>query len=97
MTRRELLGMASVGVVALAVAGRYALIATAPKAPEGNFPVHHTDAEWHALLSPAAYNVLRNQGTETPFSSPLLSEHRAGIFTCGGWRYSICSTPAPNT
>ena len=84
MTRRELLGMAGVGVVAIAVAGRYALTAIAPPAPEGSFPVHHSDAEWRARLSPAAYRVLRQEGTETSFSSPLLSEHRQGIFACAG-------------
>ncbi len=36
------------------------------------------------MLSPAAYDVLRHEGTERPFSSPLLEEHRAGSFTCAG-------------
>ena len=48
------------------------------------FEVHHTDAEWRKLLSPEAYQVLREQGTEAPFSSPLLKEHRRGTFTCAG-------------
>ena len=55
-----------------------------PEAPEGGFPIQHTDAEWRALLSPASYHVLRQGGTEAPFSSTLLSEHRPGIFTCAG-------------
>jgi peptide-methionine (R)-S-oxide reductase len=84
MTRRELLGMASVGVVAVAVAGTFAVTTLKPEAPEGVFPVRHEDAQWRALLSPAAYRVLRQNGTEAPFSSPLLNEHRAGRFLCAG-------------
>jgi len=84
MTRRELIGMGSVGVVALAVAGGYALMDKPAEAPAGSFPVHHGDAQWRARLTPAAYRVLRQKGTETPFSSPLLNEHRPGTFACAG-------------
>jgi len=35
-------------------------------------------------LTPAQYNVLRQEGTERPFTSPLLDEHRAGTFACAG-------------
>ncbi|MDH7973065.1 peptide-methionine (R)-S-oxide reductase MsrB [Sphingomonas sp. AR_OL41] len=83
-TRRELIGMGAVGLVAVAIAGRYALTAGAPPAPKGNFRVHHSDAEWKALLSPASYHVLREAGTERPFTSPLLAEHRRGVFACAG-------------
>jgi peptide-methionine (R)-S-oxide reductase len=48
------------------------------------FAVMHTDAEWQKLLTPAQYNILRQAGTEPPFSSPLLNEHRKGIFNCAG-------------
>jgi peptide-methionine (R)-S-oxide reductase len=48
------------------------------------FAVTRTDAEWRELLAPAQYAVLRQRSTELPFSSPLLNEHRAGIFTCAG-------------
>jgi peptide-methionine (R)-S-oxide reductase len=53
-------------------------------ASAGTFPVMHTDAEWRTLLSPAAYDVLRDQGTEPPFSSPLDMETRAGLYACAG-------------
>ena len=41
-----------------------------------------TDAEWRKRLSPEAYDVLRREGTERPFTSPLLNEHRKGVFAC---------------
>jgi peptide-methionine (R)-S-oxide reductase len=43
-----------------------------------------SDAEWKKRLSPAAYQVLRHEGTERPGSSPLLKEHRKGVFVCAG-------------
>jgi peptide-methionine (R)-S-oxide reductase len=43
-----------------------------------------SDAEWKKRLSPEAYDVLRHEGTERPFSSPLLKEHRKGVFACAG-------------
>ena len=77
--------MASVGVVAVAIAVRFALTErAAPEASAESFPVRLSDAEWRARLSPDAYRVLRQQGTERPFTSPLLAEHRPGLFACAG-------------
>ena len=56
------------------------------------FPVMHTDAEWRSLLSPAAYNVLRRQGTEIPFSSKLDFETRAGTYACAGCDLPVFSS-----
>ena len=41
-----------------------------------------TSAEWKASLTPAQFEVLREKGTERAGSSPLLKEHRAGVFRC---------------
>jgi peptide-methionine (R)-S-oxide reductase len=49
-----------------------------------SYEVTHTDAEWRKLLTPEQYDVLRQAGTERPFTSPLLNEHRAGTFACAG-------------
>ena len=48
------------------------------------FPVTLSDAEWRKRLAPAAYQVLRHEDTEAPFTSPLLKEHRKGTFACAG-------------
>ena len=48
------------------------------------FEIEKTEAEWRAQLTPQQYEILRNHGTERPGSSPLLKEHRKGVFACAG-------------
>jgi peptide-methionine (R)-S-oxide reductase len=43
-----------------------------------------TDAQWRERLSPDQYRVLRREGTEAPWSSPLNSEKRKGVYHCAG-------------
>ena len=47
-------------------------------------PLRLTDAQWRARLTPAQYHVLREEGTERPFSSPLNDEKRRGRYLCVG-------------
>ena len=60
------------------------LRAAPAQAAEKKFEVEKTDAEWRAQLTPQQYEILRKEGTERPWSSPLLKEHRKGIFACAG-------------
>lgn len=46
--------------------------------------VNKTNAEWEKLLPPDQYRILRHEGTEAPFTSKLVDEHRAGTFHCAG-------------
>lgn len=56
-----------------------------PPAQPGKFsPIEQPDHYWRERLSAQAFDVLRNDGTERPHTSDLLSEKRAGVFTCGG-------------
>ena len=43
-----------------------------------------SDAEWKKRLPPAAYDVLRHEGTERAGTSTLNDEHRKGTFHCLG-------------
>lgn len=80
LTRRHALyAGAALGALAL---GR--LTWPHPARAEKVYEVTHSDEEWRKILSPEAYQVLRHEGTERPFTSPLLHEHRVGTFTCGG-------------
>lgn len=40
------------------------------------------EAELKQRLTPQQYNILREKGTEAPFSSPLLEEKGSGMFNC---------------
>ena len=51
-----------------------------------------SDAEWRERLSPSQYAVLRREGTERPYSSPLNSEHRKGAFACAGCALPVFSS-----
>jgi peptide-methionine (R)-S-oxide reductase len=53
-----------------------------------------TNAQWKQRLSPAAFRVLREEGTERPFSSPLHGEKRAGTYLCAGCRLPLFSSKA---
>jgi peptide-methionine (R)-S-oxide reductase len=46
--------------------------------------ISKTDAQWKALLTTEQYEVLRREGTERPFTSPLNHETRSGQFVCVG-------------
>ena len=54
------------------------------RASTESFEVSHTDEEWRQRLDSEQYAVLRNAGTEAPYSSPLNKEHRDGHFGCAG-------------
>jgi peptide-methionine (R)-S-oxide reductase len=41
-----------------------------------------SDAEWREQLSSLSFEVTREEGTERPFTGPLLNEHGKGIFRC---------------
>ncbi len=43
-----------------------------------------TPEEWRKLLTPEQFYILREEGTERPFTSPLNNEKRKGTFVCAG-------------
>ena len=47
-------------------------------------PLNLNDAEWRERLTPEQYAILRQKGTERPFSGALLDEKRPGMFVCAG-------------
>jgi peptide-methionine (R)-S-oxide reductase len=87
MTRRGLLATLASLTTPL-FGGRAAEAASAATDPQWQL----SDTEWKQRLSPAAYAVLRREGTERPFSSTLNGEKRAGTFLCAGCALPLFSS-----
>jgi peptide-methionine (R)-S-oxide reductase len=46
--------------------------------------IKKTEEEWNKILSPEQYHVLREKGTERPFTGKLLHNKKQGTYECGG-------------
>jgi peptide-methionine (R)-S-oxide reductase len=55
-----------------------------PETPARVYPVARSDEEWRALLPSAAYQVLRQHGTERPGSSSYEHDRTVGVYRCRG-------------
>jgi peptide-methionine (R)-S-oxide reductase len=92
LNRRALLGATGVTGVLAAVGVSWRMNAAASAAPPGKFEVTKSDAEWRRILTPEQYSVLRKEGTERPYTSPLNDEHRKGTFACAGCDLALFSS-----
>src|ERR1700738_3639613 len=81
MIDRRILLASAAGLAAFA-ASRW--LRVSPAMADEKFEIEKTDAEWRKQLTAQQYEILRNEGTERPGSSPLLKEHRKGTFACAG-------------
>ena len=84
LTRRTALS----GLAAIASANL--LASRGARAQEAH--IVRTDADWRSTLTPDQYAVLRKEGTERPFTSPLLHEERKGVFACAGCSSDLFSS-----
>ena len=87
MTRRTWLARAA-AFVGAAAAG----IGSGRARAQTTYEVSYTDEEWKRRLSPEAYYVLREQGTEYAFSSPLDEEKAPGTYECAGCFLAVFSS-----
>ena len=71
------------------IAGTLSCQGTAqPKKETKTYSIVKTDSEWQEQLSDLSYYVLRQAGTERPFSNPYNKNYDAGTYVCQG-----CGTP----
>jgi len=92
MTRRTLLATLAAALGIGVAAKRGIGLDSVEAAGSPTFEVNHPDAEWRRLLTAQQYDVLRQEGTERPFTSPLNGEHRAGRFACAGCALDLFSS-----
>jgi peptide-methionine (R)-S-oxide reductase len=86
MDRRSILKYAGFSALGLGFASRLGFAET--------FEIAKTEDEWKALLTADQFAVLREENTEPPNSSPLLDEHRKGMFACAGCDLPLYSSEA---
>jgi peptide-methionine (R)-S-oxide reductase len=51
-----------------------------------------TDKEWKKILSKDEYNILRNKGTEPPFSGKYVYNKDKGIYVCAACKNELFSS-----
>jgi len=59
-------------------------MSTTPKESGTPANVTHSDAEWREKLTPQQYHVLREKGTERPYTGALTENHETGNYHCAG-------------
>lgn len=73
-------------------AGAATIAAFPVRSASGTFEVTRTEAEWRAMLTPIQFKVMRKEGTERPFSSPLDKNYAAGMYHCRGCDLAVYSS-----
>ena len=94
MDRRNFMKTSLMAGISLMAAGWLWRSASAASDKAERFEVTMSDEEWKNKLNPEQYRVLREEGTERAFTSPLNDEHREGIFKCAGCGQELFSSDA---
>ncbi|RDB41886.1 peptide-methionine (R)-S-oxide reductase [Halomonas sp. DQ26W] len=85
MKRRHFLGLiGATGAVGLLPGAAWGFPRLNLEPAPGLERLELSSEEWRERLSPAQYEILRDHGTEPPWSSPLDSEWREGEYHCAG-------------
>jgi peptide-methionine (R)-S-oxide reductase len=84
VTRRQINVAAIRGITVLAGSSLLLRYASASEKTEKRFEIERTPEEWRKLLTPAQYHVLREHGTERPYSHPYDKLYKAGVYHCAG-------------
>ena len=90
--RDTLLGLGLVTGLAAGIRGLFESRPAQAAQPRRVYEVTRSEAEWRRLLSSEQFHVLRQAGTERPFSSPLDKEKRTGVFQCAGCALPLFSS-----
>ena len=87
MDRRRFIATVLLGGTTLALGASHGALAASV-----SFEVTRSDAEWRAMLSDLQFKVMRKEGTERAFSSPLDKTYDAGTYHCRGCDLALYSS-----
>ena len=90
-SKRRFLAASGLSALGVGVAAAVRPTAATPASAEV-YRVVFDDAGWRHRLTAPQFAVLRKEGTERPFSSPLNGEHRQGRFACTGCATALFSS-----
>lgn len=87
MNRKTFFGLGIGAILKMSVAPTFLMAWMKPEQKsesDGKDKMLLSDAQWQERLTSAQYHILREEGTERPFSSALNDEKRKGTFVCAG-------------
>ncbi|MDG2002266.1 MAG: peptide-methionine (R)-S-oxide reductase MsrB [Novosphingobium sp.] len=87
LNRRRFLALLGAGAAVPAIAACDGMAAQAK-----SYPVTYSEAQWRKRLTSKQFRILRQAGTERPYSSPLLKEKRKGTFVCAADSHPLFSS-----
>jgi peptide-methionine (R)-S-oxide reductase len=90
MSRRNIL--LRLGAMTGVPGGLRGIFSSMPAEAAMAYGIMHTDAQWQKILKPDQYRVLREGGTEAPYTSALNKEKRTGVFRCAGCALPLFSS-----
>lgn len=87
ITRRRLGALGLTGLLA-----GWMLTRPGTSQARGPFEINRPDAEWKKLLTKEEFYILREHGTERPFTSPLDKIYKPGVYNCAGCDLELFSS-----
>lgn len=70
--------------VPAALGGAMAFFGSKQARSDESFPISMSEAQWREKLTEEEFRILRKEGTEPAFKSPLHDEKRDGAYHCAG-------------
>jgi peptide-methionine (R)-S-oxide reductase len=80
-SRRSFVAAVSGGLASLPLLGA---CGSGPAQAREDFPISKSAEQWRRELTDKEFRILREAGTERPYTSPLNEEKRNGMFVCAG-------------
>lgn len=89
LDRRTIISGTLVAAGTFGAVGLSGLFGNAEARSGEKFAINLSSEEWKRRLGPARYRIMREEGTERAYSSPLNREKRKGVYACAGCNLAL--------